>query len=133
MSAAELGTLIKGLALGLTGSVLFVLFVFRFERFSRGVFVIDALVAWFLLVGARAVTSGIDSYLRKVRVRGRRVLVYGAGRGGTLLVREILQNPAAGFQPVGFIDDDPQKAPNASRRHSGARRRRQPGGRRRAS
>ena len=37
------------------------------------------------------------------------MLVYGAGRGGTLLVREILQNPAAGFQPVGFIDDDPQK------------------------
>jgi UDP-GlcNAc:undecaprenyl-phosphate GlcNAc-1-phosphate transferase len=109
VSAAELGTLIKGLALGLTGSVLFVLFVFRFERFSRGVFVIDALVAWFFLVGARAVTSGIDSYLRKVRVRGSRVLVYGAGRGGTLLVREILQNPAAGFQPVGFIDDDPQK------------------------
>ena len=107
--------------------------MFRFERFSRGVFVIDALVAWFFLVGARAVTSGIDSYLRKVRVRGRRVLVYGAGRGGTLLVREILQNPAAGFQPVGFIDDDPQKAANASRRDSGARRRRQPGGRRHAS
>ncbi|HEY7057884.1 MAG TPA: hypothetical protein VH458_15220, partial [Vicinamibacterales bacterium] len=109
VSAAELGTLIKGLTVGMTGSVLFVLFVFRFERFSRGVFVIDALVAWFLLVGARAVTSGIDGYLRKVRVRGRRVLVYGAGRGGTLLVREVLQNPAAGFLPVGFLDDDPGK------------------------
>jgi UDP-GlcNAc:undecaprenyl-phosphate/decaprenyl-phosphate GlcNAc-1-phosphate transferase len=109
VSAAELGTLIRGLALGLTVSVLFVLFVFRFERFSRGVFVIDALVAWFLLVGARAVTSGIDTYLRKVRVRGTRVLVYGAGRGGTLLVREILQNPDAGLLPVGFIDDDLQK------------------------
>jgi len=109
VSAAELGTLIKGMAVGMTASVLFVLFVFRFERFSRGVFIIDALVAWFLLVGARAVTSGIDGYLRKVRVRGRRVLVYGAGRGGTLLVREILQNPAAGFLPVGFIDDDPGK------------------------
>ena len=109
VSAAELGTLIKGLGLGLAGSVLFVLFVFRFERFSRGVFIIDALVAWFFLVGARAVTSGIDSYLRKVRVRGRRVLVYGAGKGGTLLVREILQNASAGLQPIGFIDDDPQK------------------------
>ena len=109
VSAAELGTLIKGLVLGMAGSVLFVLFVFRFERFSRGVFVIDALVAWFLLVGARAVTSGIDGYLRKARVRGARVLIYGAGRGGTLLVREILQNPHAGFLPVGFIDDDPQK------------------------
>jgi UDP-GlcNAc:undecaprenyl-phosphate GlcNAc-1-phosphate transferase len=109
VSAAELGTLIKGLALGMSGSVLFVLFVFRFERFSRGVFVIDALVAWFLLVGARAVTSGIDGYLRKIRVRGERVLVYGAGRGGTLLLRELLQNPDRGFLPVGFIDDDPQK------------------------
>jgi len=48
VSAAELGTLIKGLALGVTGSVLFVLIGFRFERFSRGVFIIDALVAWFL-------------------------------------------------------------------------------------
>jgi len=109
VSAAELGTLIKGLAMGLAASVLFVLFVFRFERFSRGVFIIDALVAWFFLVGARAITSGVDSYLRKVRVRGRRVLVYGAGKGGTLLVREILQNASAGLQPIGFIDDDPQK------------------------
>ena len=109
VSAAELGTLIRGLALGITGSVLFVLIVFRFERFSRGVFVIDALVAWFLLVGARAVTSGIDDYLRRARVRGARVVVYGAGHGGTLLVRELLQNRDAGFVPVGFIDDDPQK------------------------
>jgi UDP-GlcNAc:undecaprenyl-phosphate GlcNAc-1-phosphate transferase len=109
VSAAELGTLIKGLGMGLAGSVLFVLFVFRFERFSRGVFIIDALVAFSFLVGARAITSGVDSYLRKVRVRGRRVLVYGAGRGGTLLVREILQDASAGLQPIGFIDDDPQK------------------------
>jgi UDP-GlcNAc:undecaprenyl-phosphate GlcNAc-1-phosphate transferase len=109
VSAAELGTLIKGLALGVTGSVLFVLIGFRFERFSRGVFIIDALVAWFLLVGTRAVTSGIDDYLRRARVRGARVLVYGAGRGGSLLVRELLQNRSAGCVPVGFIDDDPRK------------------------
>jgi UDP-GlcNAc:undecaprenyl-phosphate GlcNAc-1-phosphate transferase len=109
VTAAELATLVKGLVLGLTGSVLFVLFVFRFERFSRGVFIIDALVAFFLLVGARAVTSGVDAYLRKARVRGVRVLVYGAGRGGTLLVREVLQNPDTGFLPVGFLDDDAQK------------------------
>lgn len=109
VSAAELFALIRGLALGISGSVLFVLFVFRFERFSRGVFVIDALVAWFFLVAARAITSGIDSYLRKARVRGARVVVYGAGRGGTLLVREVLQNPDAGLMPVGFIDDDPRK------------------------
>ncbi|HXW05569.1 MAG TPA: hypothetical protein VD833_10090 [Vicinamibacterales bacterium] len=109
MTAAELLTTLKGLALGMTWSVLFVLFVFRFERFSRGVFIIDALVAFFLLVAARAVTSGIDAYLRKARVRGSRVLVYGAGRGGTLLVRELLQNPDTNLRPVGFLDDDDHK------------------------
>jgi len=109
VSAAELTILVRGLALGITASVLFVLVVFRFERFSRGVFIIDALVAWFLLVATRAVTSGIDDHLRRARVRGVRVLVYGAGHGGTLLVRELLQNREAGFVPVGFIDDDPHK------------------------
>jgi UDP-GlcNAc:undecaprenyl-phosphate GlcNAc-1-phosphate transferase len=109
VTSTELTTIIKGLALGQTAALLFVLFVFRFERFSRGVFVIDALVAFFLLVGARAVTTGVDAYLRRARVRGVRVLVYGAGRGGTLLLREVLQNPDAAFVPVGFVDDDPLK------------------------
>src|ERR671915_578470 len=42
--------------------------------------------------------------------RGARpVLIVGAGDGGRLLLREILRNPDLGYQPVGFIDDDPRK------------------------
>ena len=37
------------------------------------------------------------------------MLIYGAGCGGTLLVRELLQNSELGRAPFGFIDDDPLK------------------------
>jgi UDP-GlcNAc:undecaprenyl-phosphate GlcNAc-1-phosphate transferase len=37
------------------------------------------------------------------------VLIYGAGDGGELLVRELLNNNQLGLHPIGFLDDDPQK------------------------
>jgi UDP-GlcNAc:undecaprenyl-phosphate GlcNAc-1-phosphate transferase len=40
---------------------------------------------------------------------GRRVLIYGAGDGGELLLREILNNHNLHLAPIGFIDDDPRK------------------------
>jgi len=37
-------------------------------------------------------------------------LIYGAGDGGELLLRELLNNRALKYSPVGFIDDDPAKS-----------------------
>jgi UDP-GlcNAc:undecaprenyl-phosphate GlcNAc-1-phosphate transferase len=37
---------------------------------------------------------------------GEKALIYGAGRGGELLLRELLNNKNLKMQPVGFIDDD---------------------------
>src|SRR4029077_6057679 len=39
----------------------------------------------------------------------RPVLIYGAGDGGELLLRELLNNAEHHFAPVAFIDDDPRK------------------------
>ena len=39
----------------------------------------------------------------------RKVLVVGAGSAGKMAVSEMLRVPGAGFVPVAFIDDDPDK------------------------
>ena len=106
---AEVIGLLKGLALGIAGALLLLLLVYRFERFSRGVFVLDLVFAWFLIAGSRAAIATIDEYLRKQRATGRPALIYGAGRGGVLLIGELLQNRDLDIRPVGFIDDDPAK------------------------
>ena len=109
LTTPELGTLMKGVMFGVTASVMLVVALFRLEGLSRGVFVLDALIAFCLLVAARGATSSIDVYLRKRRAVGKPAVIYGAGRGGALLVRELLQNREMGILPVGFIDDDVRK------------------------
>ena len=41
---------------------------------------------------------------------GRRVLIYGAGDAGELLLRELRNNRELQLAPIGFLDDDPAKS-----------------------
>ena len=109
VGTAELILILKGIALGSAGSVLLVLGLYRFERFSRLVFAIDAGLLLLLLVGARIAATSVDQHLRNRRGSGRPALVYGAGAGGALLVRVLLEDASLGLHPVGLLDDDPAK------------------------
>ncbi len=106
---AEAVALCRGTLLGVSASVIALLYVSRFIGYSRWVFILDAALAPLLLLGARAVLSAVDQFVRLRRTRGRLALIYGAGRGGTLAVREIQQNAALELAPLGFLDDDPRK------------------------
>lgn len=91
-------------------SVLAVLMIWNFKGYSRTVFVIDWLIALMLLSGARLLFRGLRETLPGIhRNSGKRVLIIGAGDAGEMLVREMLNNPRLGFQPVGFLDDNPAK------------------------
>jgi UDP-GlcNAc:undecaprenyl-phosphate GlcNAc-1-phosphate transferase len=83
--------------------------LYRFEGFSRSVFIIDWLLASVALVTVRGAFRGLRSYFSTKRTGGRRVLLYGAGDAGSLALREIRQNPELNLEPIGFVDDDPSK------------------------
>jgi UDP-GlcNAc:undecaprenyl-phosphate/decaprenyl-phosphate GlcNAc-1-phosphate transferase len=100
----------KAVVLSSVLSVMAVLFAFRFEGFSRTVFIIDGVLMFMFLAGSRLAFRLFRQVIPVTRSReGRRVLIYGAGDGGELLLRELLNNRALKYSPVGFIDDDPAK------------------------
>jgi len=100
----------KAVAAGSLISMVIVLFKFRFQGFSRAIFVIDALVMLLLLAGSRVAFRFFRQVLPAVSTgNGRRVLIYGAGDAGELLLRELLNNRELSYAPVGFMDDDPKK------------------------
>jgi UDP-GlcNAc:undecaprenyl-phosphate/decaprenyl-phosphate GlcNAc-1-phosphate transferase len=102
----DLSTVLRGVGGGLVLSVLAVTYLYKFERFSRGVFVIDAVLLTLAIVGTRLSFR----ILGRVAARGssdrRRVAIYGAGSRGQLLARELQVNPSWGLNPVAFLDDE---------------------------
>src|SRR6185295_12135810 len=77
---------------------------------SRAVFVLDAILLTIAIVATRASFRAMNLVAATRNKKSRRVLVYGAGAFGHMLVREMRANPHWNMNPVGFIDDDPMKA-----------------------
>jgi UDP-GlcNAc:undecaprenyl-phosphate GlcNAc-1-phosphate transferase len=100
----------KGVVIGSVASMLAILFAFRFREFSRAVFVLDGMFLLMMLAGSRMAFRLFRQILPTARTRdGCRVLIYGAGDAGELLLRELLNNRELQYAPVGFVDDDPRK------------------------
>jgi len=109
-SLDDLIVFVKAVVLSSVLSVLAILFAFRFEGFSRTIFIIDGLLMFMFLAGSRMAFRLFRQVLPVSKSGGgRRVLIYGAGDGGELLLRELLNNRDLKYLPVGFLDDDPAK------------------------
>ncbi len=101
----------KAVILSSVGSVLLLLFLFRFEGYSRKVFVIDAVLMFLFLACSRMAFRLFRQLLPTgSKQEGRRVLIYGAGDAGELLLRELRNNRELHLAPIGFLDDDPAKS-----------------------
>ncbi|HEX3249061.1 MAG TPA: hypothetical protein VHS05_06520 [Pyrinomonadaceae bacterium] len=110
-SMSDLIVFAKAVILSSVGSLLLLLFLFRFEGYSRKVFVIDAVLMFLFLACSRLAFRLFRQLVPAVRKdEGRRVLIYGAGDGGELLLRELRNNRDLKLAPIGFLDDDPSKS-----------------------
>ncbi len=107
ISAVTLSTLVMIVALTIG---------YRFAGYPRSVFVIS----WFILI---VFVGGFRFQIRMIKEIGnplvwrfkqgsvptKKLMIVGAGDAGEMILREILQNPRIGYNPVCFVDDDPDK------------------------
>ena len=98
---------------GAVGSGLLIFAMYQMQGPSRAVLIVNALLFFVLIAASRFSFRLLNAIFvhrnRSVRPDARPVFIYGAGDGGELLIREILNNPMHLYAPVGFIDDDSRK------------------------
>ena len=109
ISLTELSAYARAAGFGALSSILALLYLYRFEGYSRAVFIIYAMTVGLLLVGSRVSFRIIGETAGRSRSTHQRAIIYGAGDAGVLLVRELVNNPKHGLRPIGFIDDAPAK------------------------
>jgi FlaA1/EpsC-like NDP-sugar epimerase len=81
------------------------------SRVPFSVVFIDALLATAAIALPRLLARTIrgKSRRRGHGEPGRPALIVGAGDTAKLVAKELIANPALGFEPIGFVDDDPTK------------------------
>jgi UDP-GlcNAc:undecaprenyl-phosphate/decaprenyl-phosphate GlcNAc-1-phosphate transferase len=106
----DMAVVARGVGLGSLLSILAAVYFYRLEGFSRQVFIVDGLLLGLAIVATRASFRAMNLVASARSKRSRRIVIYGAGGFGQLLVREMRANPHWQMKPVAFIDDDPSKA-----------------------
>lgn len=105
----DLGIYVKGVTAGTVLAILILLFLYRFQSFSRAVFVIYWGVMLIFVLFSRFFFKILDEWGYRENKNGKPTLIYGAGLGGLMVVHEIETNHSLGLSIVGFIDDNPLK------------------------
>lgn len=106
-------TIARAVIAGGAVSMLVVFAEYWFRGPSRAVALLSVLLLLVFVSASRLSFRVLPALIvgrRKLDPDAKPVLIYGAGDGGELLIREILSNPDHRYAPVGFIDDDDRKA-----------------------
>jgi UDP-GlcNAc:undecaprenyl-phosphate/decaprenyl-phosphate GlcNAc-1-phosphate transferase len=105
----DVAVYVKAVTVGTVMTMLVLLFIYRFQSFSRTVFVIYWGLMLIFLSFSRFFFRIMDEWVVRENRSGKPVLIYGAGVGGQMVVREIETGNGCGRNLIGFIDDDPMK------------------------
>ena len=111
-SMNDLPTLVKAVGGAWVASVLGTWLAFRLDDVSRGMLAMQGVLLFGGVAGSRIVFRAMRALLARFQDStpgSRRILIYGAGDGGELLLRELQNNRELNLLPVGFVDDDPAK------------------------
>ena len=85
-------------------------FIIQALVYSRLLFLETGVITILLLSGVRLLRRGLQANLRRRGLGVDRVLIIGAGETGRAVMRNLVALPELGYQVVGFVDDDVNKA-----------------------
>ncbi|MFA5389283.1 MAG: hypothetical protein WC312_05960 [Candidatus Omnitrophota bacterium] len=105
----DLVNIFKAVSFASIASAVVVVFIWRFQGFSRTVFIIDWLLLFLFVSGSRVLERVYKEIFDQASLSGKKVLIYGAGDAGEFILREIRNNRVLHCEPVGFLDDDEEK------------------------
>jgi UDP-GlcNAc:undecaprenyl-phosphate GlcNAc-1-phosphate transferase len=105
----DLVNMIKGATIGVVSTVLLLTYLFRFEGYSRSVFLIYWGAVIILLAGSRLSSRLIEKILGVRATARKRVLVYGANDEGELVLYALHHRFQERMTVVGMLDDDPNR------------------------
>lgn len=109
ISLPDLTNILKAVLTGSILSALTVLYLWRFEGYSRAVFIIDGILLFLAISGARLVEPMLNEWIHAAIARPTPVAILGAGDTGELLLQQLKLDRAGARRVVGFLDDDLRK------------------------
>ena len=107
-SLPDLVRLTQAIVIGTTLLALPIVLITRMQYVPRSVFVLYALVLALILCGSRLAYRLINDRHFSTKIE-KKALVVGAGAAGEQLVRDLKRNSPRIYDPVAFVDDDPNK------------------------
>jgi UDP-GlcNAc:undecaprenyl-phosphate GlcNAc-1-phosphate transferase len=103
---SDLIKILKAVALGCILSAMLLWIIPGYGVISRAVFIIDFNLLFFFLIGERSSFRILEHLYLSKNHRGRKILIYGVGKGSVHALNEFINNPRLDLSPVGFIDED---------------------------
>jgi len=108
ISLADLVRLLQSVVVGTVLVSLILLFVYRLQYVPRSILVLHGIFLGLLLGLPRVLYRLVKDHHIASRDQ-KKVLVVGAGQAGEMLVRDMLRDSPRQYEPMAFVDDDPQK------------------------
>ena len=105
---SDILSILKAVTLGSVLSALTLLYFWRFDGYSRAVFIIDWMLTFLAVAGTRVAERVFNEWILAAAEHGEHVLIVGAGETGERVLRSVkFSRPKR--RVVGFVDDDPRK------------------------
>ncbi len=110
LSVSDAVLIIRALTVGAAAAALAILLLYRFEGYSRAVFIFAWVLGSALIIGSRSFLLWLRQWFAaRPRSGERRVLIVGATESGAVALRLLSRLSDVPHRAIGFLDDDPGK------------------------